>query len=250
MTGPLPSPRPPDRRRPAQRADDPRQLDLLPGAVRADPVRALRARAGRRAVARHPVDEPSRPGDRPARLPRRLPDPRLDGIRTCCRAASSSGSRSASCWSSGRRRPRCARRCTSFDAIYDDRGPTARRVERFRRSAWLADGLRRLPRRDRRRAEPGAAGPRRLPRGLVRYILAAALLWSTVTLLVRFAPAEPQPLGWVSFGLVAGRARLADHLERLRLLRHHRSPTSARPSAPSPRSSSCWRSCRSRRSCC
>src|SRR4051794_6319607 len=42
---------------------------------------------------------------------------------------------------------------------------------------------------------------------IVRYLLAAALLWLTVTLLVRFGPATPQPIGWVTFGstlVVAG----------------------------------------------
>jgi membrane protein len=36
--------------------------------------------------------------------------------------------------------------------------------------------------------------------GILRYLLAAAALWLTVVLLVRFGPAEPQPLGWISFG--------------------------------------------------
>ena len=36
--------------------------------------------------------------------------------------------------------------------------------------------------------------------GILRYVLAAAALWLTVGLLVRFGPAEPQPLGWISFG--------------------------------------------------
>ena len=35
---------------------------------------------------------------------------------------------------------------------------------------------------------------------IARYLIAAALLWLAVALLVRFAPQEPQPLGWVSFG--------------------------------------------------
>jgi membrane protein len=35
---------------------------------------------------------------------------------------------------------------------------------------------------------------------ILRYLLAAAVLWLTVGLLVRFGPAEPQPLGWISFG--------------------------------------------------
>lgn len=35
---------------------------------------------------------------------------------------------------------------------------------------------------------------------ILRYLLAAAALWLTVGLLVRFGPAEPQPLSWVSFG--------------------------------------------------
>src|SRR4051812_16014848 len=87
----------------------------------------------------------------------------------------------------------------SFDAIYDteDRRST---LERFRRSVWLA------------LACGGCLvatvavlhlGPLVLDGvlgGIVRYLLAAALLWSTVTLLVRFAPAAPQPLAWVSFG--------------------------------------------------
>jgi membrane protein len=41
---------------------------------------------------------------------------------------------------------------------------------------------------------------------LVRYLLAAALLWACVSALVRFAPAEKRPFQWVSFGstLVVG----------------------------------------------
>ena len=42
---------------------------------------------------------------------------------------------------------------------------------------------------------------------LVRYLLAAALLWGCVTLLVRFAPAKRRPFEWVTFGstlVVAG----------------------------------------------
>lgn len=41
---------------------------------------------------------------------------------------------------------------------------------------------------------------------LVRYLVAAALLWACVTALVRFAPAKRRPVGWVTFGstLVVG----------------------------------------------
>lgn len=87
----------------------------------------------------------------------------------------------------------------AFDAIYESERRRST-VERFRRSAWLAIAC-------------GAClvatavvlqlGPLVLdgPLGaILRYLLAAALLWLTVTLLVRFAPAEPQPLGWVTFG--------------------------------------------------
>ena len=35
---------------------------------------------------------------------------------------------------------------------------------------------------------------------ILRYVAAAVMLWLTVGLLVRFGPAEPQPLGWISFG--------------------------------------------------
>jgi membrane protein len=42
--------------------------------------------------------------------------------------------------------------------------------------------------------------------GLVRYLVAAALLWACVMLLVRFGPAKRRPLEWVTFGtsLVVG----------------------------------------------
>ena len=87
----------------------------------------------------------------------------------------------------------------ALDTIYetDRRRSTA---ERFRRSFWLAPACSVCV------LAAGASlqlGPLVLGGALgaiARYVLAAALLWCTVTLLVRFAPAEPQPLGWVSFG--------------------------------------------------
>jgi membrane protein len=87
----------------------------------------------------------------------------------------------------------------SFDAIYDSED-TRSTVERFRRSAWLAlaCGVCLVA-----TAAVLHLGPLVLDGflgGLLRYLLAAALLWTTVTLLVRFAPAAPQPIAWVSFG--------------------------------------------------
>jgi membrane protein len=87
----------------------------------------------------------------------------------------------------------------AFDRIYESERRRST-LERFRRSFWLAPACGAC-------VVAAAAvlqlGPLVLdgPLGaIVRYVLAAALLWCTVTLLVRFAPAEPQPLGWVSFG--------------------------------------------------
>ena len=87
----------------------------------------------------------------------------------------------------------------ALDTIYEtDRRRST--LERFRRSFWLAPAC---------SACVLAAGVSLQLGSLVldgplgaiaRYVLAAALLWCTVTLLVRFAPADPPPLGWVSFG--------------------------------------------------
>jgi membrane protein len=87
----------------------------------------------------------------------------------------------------------------AFDGIFASEGRRSA-VERYRRSAWLAPAC-------------GAClvgsvvvlelGPLVLDGvlgAIARYVLAAALLWTTVTLLLRFAPAAPQPIGWVSFG--------------------------------------------------
>ena len=87
----------------------------------------------------------------------------------------------------------------ALDAIY---GSRKRRplVERLLTSAWLAlaTGV----------CVIGAAASLRFGSHLVggiagtlaRYLVAAALLWLAVGLLVRFADAAPQPLRWVSFG--------------------------------------------------
>jgi membrane protein len=88
---------------------------------------------------------------------------------------------------------------SSFDAIYASKKPPST-SDRLLTSVWLAlacgtcivgavAALNLLP-----LVLDGIVGT------LARYLLAALLLWLTVTLLVRFAPATPQPLGWVSFG--------------------------------------------------
>jgi membrane protein len=95
---------------------------------------------------------------------------------------------------------------TAFDSIYEStrQRPT---LERYRRSAWLAlacggciiaaaAALQLGP-----LVLDGALG------AIARFLVAAALLWLTVTLLVRYAPTAPQSIGWVSFGsalVVAG----------------------------------------------
>jgi membrane protein len=87
----------------------------------------------------------------------------------------------------------------AFDRIYESEQRRST-LECFRRSFWLAPacGVCVVATAAVLQLGPlvvdGASG------AIARYVLAAALLWCTVTLLVRFAPAEPQPLGWVSFG--------------------------------------------------
>jgi membrane protein len=87
----------------------------------------------------------------------------------------------------------------AFDRIYESEQRRST-LECFRRSFWLAPacGVCVVATAAVLQLGPlvvdGALG------AIARYVLAAALLWCTVTLLVRFAPAEPQPLGWVSFG--------------------------------------------------
>jgi|tagenome__1003787_1003787.scaffolds.fasta_scaffold20812328_2 membrane protein len=87
----------------------------------------------------------------------------------------------------------------ALDAIYD----SARRrstLERFRRSFWLAPACSACVLATGVVVQLGPLVADGVLATIARYLLAAALLWCTVTLLVRFAPAEPQPLGWVSFG--------------------------------------------------
>src|SRR3954454_1524922 len=86
----------------------------------------------------------------------------------------------------------------SLNRIYDTRDHRSV-LGRFALSAWLAlaAGL----------CVVAAAAALHLgallvggPLGAIaRYLVAAALLWLSVGLLVRFAPAAPQTLGWVSF---------------------------------------------------
>jgi membrane protein len=94
----------------------------------------------------------------------------------------------------------------AFDSIYESEGRRST-VERFRRSAWLAVVCGACLVATAAVLQLGALVVDGVLGGIARYLLAAALLWLTVTLLVRFAPAEPQPLGWVTFGsavVVAG----------------------------------------------
>jgi len=87
----------------------------------------------------------------------------------------------------------------ALDAIY---GSRKRRplVERLLTSAWLAlaTGACVIGAAAALRFGPHLVGG--IAGALARYLVAAALLWLAVGLLVRFADAAPQPLRWVSFG--------------------------------------------------
>src|SRR4051794_33625620 len=87
----------------------------------------------------------------------------------------------------------------AFDAIYGVRRERTARA-RLLVSAWLAlaEGLLVLA-----TAAVLHLGPHLVdgaPGAIARYLVAAALLWVAVSLLVRFAPAERPDLDWVSLG--------------------------------------------------
>jgi membrane protein len=87
----------------------------------------------------------------------------------------------------------------AFDTIYETERPRST-VARFRRSAWLAVACGACLVATVAVLHLGPLVVGGVFGSLARYLLAAALLWLTVTLLVRFAPTSPQPIGWVSFG--------------------------------------------------
>ncbi|HEY3019530.1 MAG TPA: YihY/virulence factor BrkB family protein, partial [Solirubrobacteraceae bacterium] len=87
----------------------------------------------------------------------------------------------------------------SLDAIYGSRKRRSL-AERLLTSAWLAlaTGACVVAAAAALHLGPHVVGG--FLGGLARYMVAAALLWLSVGLLVRFADAAPQPLGWVTFG--------------------------------------------------